>query len=123
MKVRELRVGNFVVSEISGIGRIDSIGSHHNELRYLIENCPHGPESISFIEITEKRLKQLKIKKLNIATKEFYEYYLVNTNYNIAYNHKSSEYVFKFMNNKLSSFKYVHELQNLYFQYSGKELL
>jgi len=110
MKASELRIGNLI------------IGAFDNTLKVTISqmvNLDNGFESIEPIPLTEEWLLKFGFKTDNKCWRKdihIFEYELI----------KDDEFTFDVINvecnNWTVSVKYVHELQNLYFVLTGKEL-
>ncbi len=144
MLARELRIGNYVIDDIflytiSGIdlhsvwGQIESV---NNTARARIEdfyedgNYHLNIENIEPIPLTEEWLIKFGFEKIKdevspykdgeytITSKRF----TVFRKYPITHNSVFGWYIKK-INFSEINIKYVHQLQNLYFALSGKELI
>jgi hypothetical protein len=128
MKKTELRIGNYVkeisgkICEVSGIGEISFI--------YLKTENGHlvrGIEKCFPIKLTEEILKEFgfeedaSFKHASSRHKKYYKGYDI-----VLYFRKPRYYYYIECVNRdttrISILKYLHELQNLYFAFSGEEL-
>lgn len=118
MKRTELRIGNFV-NTLDGILKVDGIGEY-----VLIEKYAYSFSDIKPIPLTEEIL----LKCGFVYTDEENEYMSLivgfnsklissdkSANFNSVWLHKEIPYT-------LMEFKYLHQLQNLYFTLTNQEL-
>lgn len=106
MRNNELRIGNYVLDNLGGILKIKGIDTN--------SDLSH----IKPLPITEIRLKKLGLEKImswtykiNLNGKHYLTYYLGEKSVSIGYDSYSN-----------IDCKYVHQLQNLYFALTNKEL-
>ncbi len=108
MKANELRIGNYVYDTLGKVNKIDLEAITH------IVKEPHN--QVKPIPLTEEWLLKFGFERSGLynVKDEVYvydEYGLTDTGF---------EYRFNYTQIKL---KYVHQLQNLYFALTGKELI
>jgi hypothetical protein len=125
MKTNELRIGNYLNGKqgrviVTEIRTNNSVKIHDNTSSFYVEIC------LTPIEITKEWLLKLGFEYSN-----FYNNYKIKAGqyYNsVRYDYEDCEWCY---NNDSSdagcyyvtSIKYVHELQNLYFALNGEELI
>ena len=114
--INELRKGNWLNDPYDEPTQVDI-----TILNY-IDKCNHFKQKVdrySFIHFTKKWLKKCKLPKW--IRVDIYEN-IVNDDYftvEIGTNHPDGGYIWTTLPKK---YKYVHQLQNLYFALVGKEL-
>lgn len=118
MKAIELRIGNLVEYKITDdlderiewweLSTIDS-----DDLKIIQDDCDYRP-----IPLTEEWLLKFGFKYNNPT----YEWYDKSAVLFIQVNYLGFDLIAKFHNQVIREIKYVHELQNLYFALTGKEL-
>ena len=120
MKTNELRVGSLVTTYFSDV-RIFEVSAIHSDRIYLksiVDTSQSGitPVYIKPVPLTEEWFLKFGFKPLG-NTFEFWE----NSIYSVE---KEGNFwqVYYASNDRMVQIKYVHQLQNLYFALTGKEL-
>lgn len=131
MESKNLRIGNLVQSRVNGISRIEQIGSSINS-KYIGGRSLEGQyweNSWLPIEITEKMLIDLGFKKTPISDDDGY-YFSIELSDNkycdlsiLSGDKNGYIEVCLFPYESIFRYKYVHQLQNLYFALTGDELV
>jgi len=103
----ELRIGNLVLDSTKNTTKIESIIPEHNRVRYGIKLTEHWLERFGF----EKEAGSFM--GLQICNSWTFIYWSEYHGLELSVN----EYGVKFTN-----IKYVHQLQNLFYSLTGKEL-
>ena len=117
MEANELRIGNLLESETSnclftkGIIEVDFSTFQKISLYDCLKN-------LKAIPLTEEWLLKFGFKYNNPT----YEWYDKSAVFFIQVNYLGFDLIAKFHNQVIKEIKYVHELQNLYFALTGKEL-
>ena len=136
MKATELRIGNYVQDpngNVCKVVTIDNDDSHKVVRAWRIDKPHLGATDITPIPLSEESLKGFGFRKRLINNK-FWEYYRDCTPPNYKRGHG---YVLRYWDwNKQMDFgpvmsgnihhfpcEYIHQLQNLYFALTGKELI
>ena len=128
MKKNELRIGNYVKDMDYDYVTIAGIHPEStNELTVCINDCDVGDrlfKDVEGIPLTEEWLIKFGFKQGN--SMNFYWNKLIRDNINISIDPDDGEvWVCDIFDNEsiiLTEIKYVHQLQNLYFALTGKEL-
>lgn len=109
IKINEIRLGNIVLNRFNEI-----------EVLNIIDSMQWLEDDYNGLLLTDDLLTKLKFTKKELVTITFYE------DYNIALNlgNKRSDYAYylKGWKGYSKEIRYLHELQNLYFALTGKEL-
>jgi hypothetical protein len=116
--ITELRIGNWINAyhgnvQVTGIK--DGVIYHTENLI----GATHGG-ILNPIKLTEEWMVKLRFKVYNEGTgKNVYRMYNLFDDMNCKIKFKNNKFSFRFKSNKID---YVHQLQNLYFSLTGKEL-
>ena len=126
MKAIDLRIGNYVMSPLGEIMRIDQIG-HLDFPDYIhaMNETEFGQNGFEGIELTPEILEKCGfVKQNNGWNKNKKSEYDENHFGLFDYNFCSGELDLKYNvgNGPIPSIKYLHQLQNLYFALTGQEL-
>jgi hypothetical protein len=132
-EVKQLRLGNLILPTFSEIPRIvKGISIHflwiNNDMEHTIG--PYEIEDFRFIPLTEEWLIKFGFGYNRITKRRYIEYYrLGDSNQSVLFVGKDKQIGFWYgvQNHTLdtvaiNSVQYVHQLQNLYFALTGKEL-
>lgn len=116
MEATELRIGNYLQYKSGEVFQIHS--QDFSSLESIPEYLHPNP-----IPLTEEWLLKFGFKKLSAIS--FEKYINANKSFTIVYSMNAKRWSFPYHHkiNTLVSFEYVHQLQNLYFALTGKELL
>lgn len=122
MKANYFRIGNYVNSRLDGLSIISSIEKYGNRVgitplifkNYVFTNSEFDP-----IPIRAEVLENLGFELNHV--KSCYEVGVYSLLEFDVYNELTSDFYIIY-NNKRITFKYVHELQNLYFSFAKEEL-
>jgi hypothetical protein len=122
MEANELRVGNWIINPFGGKGTVESIHLDSVKLK----------ESNSFVPLVHCKPIQLTDEiLLKCGFKKGDEYYLSPSDYStegfvdmMCFNLKECEFIIDMSqySGYSVSIKHLHQLQNLYFALTGKEL-
>jgi hypothetical protein len=119
----EYRIGNFVLDEDGDICRMEQISSDKFGVFQQVspfenKSCisTKYPSNIYAIKITDFFLLRFS-KKIN----NHFIFNKTNKCVSIKKTHKNT-YSFFFSDYKIKTIKYIHEIQNLYFAFTGEEL-
>jgi hypothetical protein len=123
MKANELRIGNYVNYE-SEIKQISGITSN-NDVFYVGDSAPEDLGEFESIPLTEEWLIKFGFESVGFGGNRFVLYnaidgtsnFVIETDGIILYPQIDYDIVC------WSEFKYVHQLQNLYFALTGEELI
>jgi hypothetical protein len=123
MKANELRIGNYVNYE-SEIKQISGITSN-NDVFYVGDSAPEDLGEFESIPLTEEWLIKFGFESVGLGGNRFVLYnaidgtsnFVIETDGIILYPQIDYDIVC------WSEFKYVHQLQNLYFALTGEELI
>lgn len=127
--VRELRIGNFFKISVCDNFRVDEIYKNEDGF-YCVKNnigCNgsylYGAvEDLQPISLTEELLLKCGF---NVECYEFQikeQLLLAIEDFWILYNTRTNFYVVIFFNKAFKQIEYLHQLQNIYFDLTGKEL-
>lgn len=121
MNAKDLRIGNLVQEDVSGLSRngiVNLIKNYRVSIKLPFSNLAIDTKNLKPIELTEEILEKLGFKNENInyvknnVTIYFYDCW-----------HFDYEDERGFNNVRLTGFWKVHQLQNLYFAITGEELV
>jgi hypothetical protein len=113
LKDSELRIGNLVFDSTGNTTKVESIIPEHNRIRYGIP-------------INEKRLLNFGFEYKKTALSNNYKLKEFRITYVIEGKLKGKKYLVyanKIQMNNFGHIKYIHELQNFYYQLTGTELI
>ena len=117
MKPNELRIGNYVLEQVYERGDISWL---EIQIEYIDhdDNC----EYIKPIELTEQWLTDFGFEKRPVSVKGS-EFARIDMG-GMAINNYGNKYWFivTLGGDKIAAVEYIHQLQNLYFALTGKEL-
>jgi len=134
MEAKELRLGNYVyveafdsIATISALGKVPNLieNAYSNYIGFDIEGIGYGQNACNPIPITEEWLVKFGFEKVIIySVVEQIHYqnsncwiYLIQNGFEFELITKGGRF------NLFKTYKYVHELQNLYFAITGEELI
>jgi len=119
MKANELRLGNYIESNINGCTRIKSgiVQLDEASLYYLFD-VDNDWERLKPIPLTEEWLERFGFEKENSINEEWRK----EKSLPIIKEGDEFSFIVGYYENTIGFFKYVHQLQNLYFALTGKEL-
>jgi len=125
MEINELRIGNYVWDNYSGEMIVAGINLNNIFIRKN-KNTPSGEIEIKFIKpipLTEECLIKFGFKQWGTykhlwKIKNIHGFTIIKESENEYFLNEYPYY--RFINNPM---KYVHQLQNLYFALTGKELI
>ena len=113
MKNTELRIGNYVNAFGTNPGIVDELYKTHLYIKWTDSTVTYSYDELKPIPLTEDWLKKFGFKKSIYSTKE-------DTHWN------NGEKAIKQRNGIIYlcdvEIKYIHQLQNLYFALTGKEM-
>lgn len=113
MSKEELRIGNYVRLD----GFIKIIGIRDNETLVI-----EGDRFIELVALKPIKLSANLIRNLGFKKKDD-EFFLKKSRYNLLKTKSFNGYLFRDGVRVLVELNYVHELQNLYFALTNKELV
>lgn len=124
MKANELRIGNLVLVDSNILGIVSEIRSNHAKIIYKGEVNVEVSSRLSLIEfirlepipLTEEWVK--KFGFIKTFENPFIDYEWQHGWYTMS--NELEPYLGRYTNE--APFKYVHQLQNLYFSLTGEEL-
>jgi hypothetical protein len=120
IKVKELRIGNLVNFTFYGLTEVNSVYSFDYKTVKITNDVSYQIEMVTAIPLTDEWL-------IKFGFEEKYKDRLINGFWNGGYcieNNYFNKQLFDFNHQdvNLVSVRYVHQLQNLYFALTGKEL-
>lgn len=122
MKVNELRIGSIVADDLGTARVVESIEFDPLNLEYTIWFCDNNQSCLDALQAIP--LTKQWLLKFGFEVDGDNSYWLRKkdrfTDLGYSYNIKNN--IFEFNECELIDFKYVHQLQNLYFALTGEEL-
>lgn len=115
MEVKDLRLGNYVMNG-DDIGRVDRLS-----IIRISTSSPHVGVEISPIKLTEEWLKNFEFKYMGNTVSDYKSFQKDELSGNLSV-YIMKEGVSIWIETLRIDLKYVHQLQNLYFALTGKEL-
>lgn len=117
MEVKDLRIGNYISPLGIGVTKVEGFCIWDNLIQSS-DFAERGIEDFEPIQLNEEWLLKFGFKYNNPT----YEWYDKSAVFFIQVNYLGFDLIAKFHNQVIREIKYVHELQNLYFALTGKEL-
>ena len=114
----ELRIGNFIKYEF--YDKKEIVDFCENDLRYITSNI----DRYEPIQLTEQWLIDFGFvkQKVNIPEAKKTIVYFSLDNFGMFYDEETKTMGLNFIDSQETIIKHVHQLQNLYFALTGKEL-
>ena len=122
MEVKDLRIGNYISPLGIGVTKVEGFCIWDNLIQSS-DFAERGIEDFEPIPITEEWLLKFGFKELNIKNRFITEcgFEIEKQGFNYAYVLWGGEDA-PFLTQFIGHCKYIHQLQNLYFSLTGKEL-